>query len=89
MQNKKVFCAILAAMLLSGFGLTACSSGGGTETKWGGANTETETLAETETETEVFPGKERHAAIKRFEEIKKARPGIEAVKDIERKSWER
>ena len=44
---------------------------------------------ETETETEVFPGKERHAAIKRFEEIKKARPGIEAVKDIERKSWER
>lgn len=44
---------------------------------------------ETETETEVFPGKKRHAAIKRFEEIKKARPGIEAVKDIERKPWER
>lgn len=44
---------------------------------------------ETETETEVFPGRERHAAIKRFEEIKKARPGIEAVKDIERKAWER
>ena len=44
---------------------------------------------ETETETEVFPGKERHAAIKRFEEIKKARPGIEAVKDIERKPRER
>lgn len=53
MQNKKVFCAILAAMLLSGFGLTACSSGGGTETKSGGANTETETQAETETETEA------------------------------------
>ena len=53
MQNKKVLCAILAAMLLSGFSLTACSSGGGTETQSGSANTETETQAETETETEA------------------------------------
>lgn len=42
-----------------------------------------------EAETEVFQGRERHAAIKRFEEIKKARPGIEAVEDIAKKSWER
>ena len=38
---------------------------------------------------EHFPGKERHQAIKRFEEIKKQRPGIEAAKDIEKRSWER
>lgn len=46
-------------------------------------------LNKVETATETFPGKERHAAIKRFEELKKERPGIEYIKDIERKSWER
>lgn len=38
---------------------------------------------------ETFPGKQRRDALKRFEELKKQRPGIEAVKDIEKKSWER
>ena len=38
---------------------------------------------------EVYPGKERKKAFDRFEELKKQRPGIEAVKDIERRSWER
>lgn len=51
--------------------------------------TEYEDGTKVETATESFPGKERHAAIKRFEELKKARPGIEYIKDIEKKSWER
>ena len=51
--------------------------------------TEYEDGTKVETETERFPGKERRAAIKRFEELKKARPGIEYIKDIEKKSWER
>lgn len=51
--------------------------------------TEYEDGTKVETATETFPGKERHAAIKRFEELKKARPGIEYIKDIEKKSWER
>lgn len=38
---------------------------------------------------EAYEGKNRHKAFKRFEELKKARPGIEAVKDIEKRSWER
>lgn len=44
---------------------------------------------ETELQYESFPGTQRHDALKRFEEIKKQRPGIEARKDIERRSWER
>lgn len=51
--------------------------------------TEYEDGTKVETATETFPGKERHTAIKRFEELKKARPGIEYIKDIEKKSWER
>ena len=39
--------------------------------------------------SETYTGKERRQAIARFEELKKERPGIEAVKDIEKKSWER
>ena len=42
-----------------------------------------------ETATEIYSGKDRHKAIARFEELKKQRPGIEAVKDIEKRSWER
>lgn len=42
-----------------------------------------------ETATETFPGKERHTALKRFAQLKKERPGIEYVMDIEKKSWER
>ena len=39
--------------------------------------------------SETYTGKERRQAIARFEALKKQRPGIEAVKDIEKKSWER
>lgn len=42
-----------------------------------------------ETLTERFDGKERHKAIKRFNQLKKERPGIESVMNIERRSWER
>lgn len=42
-----------------------------------------------ETLSENYDGKERHKAIKRFNQIKKERPGIESVMDIERRSWER
>lgn len=39
--------------------------------------------------SEVYPGKERHTALKRFEELKKQRPGIAAVKKIDKAQWER
>lgn len=38
---------------------------------------------------EHYKGAERRQALARFEELKKQRPGIETVKDIERRSWER
>ena len=38
---------------------------------------------------EKYPGRERHKALKRFEELKKQYAGIEAVKDVDKKSWER
>ena len=38
---------------------------------------------------EHYTGKQRREAMARFEELKKQRPGIEIVKDIERRSWER
>lgn len=38
---------------------------------------------------ETYSGKERRTALNRFEELKKQRPGIEAVKDLEQRSWER
>ena len=38
---------------------------------------------------EHYTGKQRREALARFEELKKQRPGIETVKDIERRSWER
>ena len=44
--------------------------------------TEVQELAET------YQGKQRREALARFEELKKQRPGIETVKDIERRSWE-
>lgn len=43
----------------------------------------------TEPFRETFPGKERHKAFARFDELRKQHPGIEAVKDIERRPWER
>ena len=38
---------------------------------------------------EAYTGTERHEALKRFEELKKSRPGIEAVKNIEKGKWEK
>lgn len=38
---------------------------------------------------EHFPGKQRREAIARYEALKKARPGIQAEQDIDRRSWER
>lgn len=42
-----------------------------------------------ETLSETYDGKERHKAIKRFNQLKKERPGIESIIDIERRCWER
>ena len=44
---------------------------------------------ETVTAHESFPGKQRRDALKRFDELKRQRPGIEARVDIEKRSWER
>lgn len=38
---------------------------------------------------EHYKGKQRREALARFEELRKQRPGIEAVKDIDRKTWEK
>lgn len=38
---------------------------------------------------EKYEGKQRHEALARFEALKKQRPGIEAIQDIEKRSWER
>lgn len=38
---------------------------------------------------ETYTGKERRKALERFEELKKQRPGIESIKDIERRNWEK
>lgn len=43
----------------------------------------------TEELREVYPGKERAKAFKRFEQLRKQRPGIETRKDIERRAWEK
>ena len=45
--------------------------------------TEVQELAET------YQGKQRREALARFEALKKQRPGIEIMKDIEKRSWER
>lgn len=38
---------------------------------------------------EKYNGKDRRKAFERFEELKKQRPGIEAIKDIEKRHWEK
>lgn len=38
---------------------------------------------------EHYDGSDRHAAIKRYEQLKKEYPGIEAIKDIEKGRWEK
>ena len=39
--------------------------------------------------SEEYNGKERHKALKRFEELKKQYPNIETEKDVDKKQWER
>lgn len=39
--------------------------------------------------SETYTGKERHIAIKRFEELKKVHANIEIEIDIEKKRWEK
>lgn len=39
--------------------------------------------------SETYSGKERREALARFEALKKERPGIEVVKDIARRGWEK
>lgn len=46
-------------------------------------------VADEEILREVFEGKERHKALKRFEALKKEYPNIEHDTDIEKKHWER
>jgi hypothetical protein len=38
---------------------------------------------------EVFEGRDRHKALKRFEELKKQYPNIANAMEIEKKRWER
>lgn len=38
---------------------------------------------------ETYTGQDRHKALKRFDELKKQYPGIEAVKDIAKSKWEK
>ena len=44
---------------------------------------------EAEQSYQRYEGKQRREALKAFEDLKKQRPGIEAVKDIEKRIWER
>ena len=39
--------------------------------------------------SEHYEGADRHTAIKRYEQLKKQYPGIEAIKDIEKGRWEK
>ena len=38
---------------------------------------------------ETYEGRERYKAIKRFKDLQKSHPGINAIVDIEKKSWEK
>lgn len=38
---------------------------------------------------ETYEGKERHTALKRFEQLKKQYPNIETIKNIEKRSYEK
>lgn len=46
-------------------------------------------IADEEVKRENFPGKERHKALKRFEELKKEYPTTETEIDIEKRRWEK
>lgn len=39
--------------------------------------------------SETYPGKDRHKAIARYEELKKKNPGIKSEKNIEKSKWEK
>ena len=41
-----------------------------------------------DTLSETYPGKQRREALARFAELRRQRPGIDALQDIEKKSWE-
>ncbi|MDY2909020.1 MAG: hypothetical protein SOT16_00620 [Oscillospiraceae bacterium] len=41
------------------------------------------------TSSQAFEGRDRRKALARFEEMQKQRPGIEAEKRIEKRSWEK
>jgi hypothetical protein len=45
-------------------------------------------VADEEILREKYPGKERHKALKRFEELKKEYPNIDNDMDIAKKHWE-
>ncbi len=38
---------------------------------------------------EIYEGKERHTALKRFEQLKKLYPNIETIKNIDKRSWKK
>jgi hypothetical protein len=46
-------------------------------------------ISDEEVKRETFPGKERHKALKRFEELKKEYPTTETEIDIEKRRWEK
>lgn len=48
-----------------------------------------EGVGETEKQRDIYTGKERHIAIKRYKELFKQHPGIETEFDIEHGKWER
>ncbi len=48
-----------------------------------------ETVSPDTVTEETFEGKERAKALKRFEELRKAYPNVEAIKDINKHQWER
>lgn len=43
---------------------------------------------ETDELREIYPGKERRAALSRYDELKRQRPGIPAEMDIAKRPWE-
>lgn len=47
------------------------------------------TIKPEEVQRTTYPGAERYAAFAAYEAVRKARPGIIAVKDIAKSAWER
>lgn len=38
---------------------------------------------------ETYPGKERRTALQKFDDMQRQRPGIEVIRDTDKKSWEK